>query len=130
MICKECGAYNPDHATFCKVCAASLKEDAAPKPVEEETQPTRRFSRPSWMAAEHPEPVKQPVKETTGVIDEAEDAEEVVEETVAPKKATPVQEEETPVPIWSPSRSRMTPEPNDIDEEEDDTHEPEESEEE
>ena len=26
MICKKCGAYNPDHATFCKVCAANLKE--------------------------------------------------------------------------------------------------------
>ena len=26
MICKKCGAYNPDHATFCKVCAANLRE--------------------------------------------------------------------------------------------------------
>ena len=26
MICKKCGAYNPDHATFCKVCAANLKD--------------------------------------------------------------------------------------------------------
>ncbi len=29
MICKECGAYNPDHASFCKVCAASLKDAPA-----------------------------------------------------------------------------------------------------
>ena len=28
MICKKCGAYNPDHATFCKVCAANLKEQS------------------------------------------------------------------------------------------------------
>ncbi|MBQ6234520.1 MAG: hypothetical protein IJK54_01250 [Clostridia bacterium] len=135
MICKECGAYNPDHATFCKVCAASLKDDTAPKPVEEEPQPTKRFSRPSWMATEQPEPVKEPVvkepvKEATDMIDEAEDAEEVVEEVVKSKKTVPVQEEETPVPIWSPSRSRMTPEPNDIDEEEEDLQEPDESEEE
>ncbi len=118
MICKECGAYNPDHATFCKVCAASLKEDAAPKPIEEEPQPTKRFSRPSWMAAEQSEPVHAPVKETADPVDEAEDAKEVVEEIVEPAKAAPVQEEETPVPIWSPSRSRMRPEPNDIDDEE------------
>ncbi len=135
MICKECGAYNPDHATFCKVCAASLKDDTAPKPVEEEPQPTKRFSRPCWMATEQPEPVKEPVvkepvKEATDMIDEAEDAEEVVEEVVKSKKTVPVQEEETPVPIWSPSRSRMTPEPNDIDEEEEDLQEPDESEEE
>lgn len=132
MICKECGAYNPDHATFCKVCAASLKDDTAPKPVEEEPQPTKRFSRPSWMATEQPEPVKEPVvkepvKEAADMIDEAEDAEEVVEEVVKSKKTVPVQEEETPVPIWSPSRSRMTPEPNDIDEEEEDLQEPDES---
>lgn len=118
MICKECGAYNPDHATFCKVCAASLKEDAAPKPIEEEPQPTKRFSRPSWMAAEQSEPVHAPVKETADPVDEAEDAKEVVEEIVEPAKTAPVQEEETPVPIWSPSRSRMRPEPNDIDDEE------------
>ncbi len=55
MICKECGAYNPDHATFCKVCAASLKPDAAPKASEEEQQPTKRFSRPLRIAPEQSE---------------------------------------------------------------------------
>ena len=29
MICKECGAYNPDHATYCKVCAVNLKDAEA-----------------------------------------------------------------------------------------------------
>ena len=133
MICKECGAYNPDHATFCKVCAASLKEDTAPKPVEEEPQPTKRFSRPSWMAAEHAEPVKEDVKEAAETVDEAAEAEaeEPVEEPVEPEPAPVHEEEETPVPIWSPSRSRMRPEPNDIDEEEEEeSQEPEESEEE
>ena len=117
MICKECGAYNPDHATFCKVCAASLKEDAAPEPVEEETQPTRRFSRPSWMA-EQAEPVKQAAKEAVDTIDEADEEVETISEPVEPKAVPVHEEEETPVPIWSPSRSRMRPEPNGIDEEE------------
>lgn len=129
MICKECGAYNPDHATFCKVCAASLKEDTAPKPVEEEPQPTKRFSRPSWMAAEHAEPVKQDVKETSDAIEEAAEAEEPVANPVEPEDVPVHEEEETPVPIWSPSRSRMIPEPNDTDEEEEeDAQEPEEEE--
>lgn len=130
MICKECGAYNPDHATFCKVCAASLKEDAAPKPIEEETQPARRFSRPSWMAAEQAEPVKQAAKEAVDTIDETAETEETVAEPVEPKSVSVHEEEETPVPIWSPSLSRMRPEPNDIDDEEEDLQVPEESEEE
>ena len=30
MICKECGAYNPNHAAYCKVCAVRLKELDSP----------------------------------------------------------------------------------------------------
>jgi|GEM_PF-1912322 len=51
MICKKCGAYNPDHATFCKVCAANLKEQpetdapeevaAVEETVEESFRPKR-----------------------------------------------------------------------------------------
>ena len=70
MICKECGAYNPDHATYCKVCAASLKDEpeaaapvasdpvTAPEP-EVEQQPTKRFSRPSWVMPENNDDVQQ-----------------------------------------------------------------------
>ena len=29
MVCKECGAYNAEHLTHCRVCAAKLK-DAEP----------------------------------------------------------------------------------------------------
>ena len=130
MICKECGAYNPDHASFCKVCAASLKEDTAPKPVEEETQPTRRFSRPSWMASEQTEPLKPTVKEDVDTVDEAAEDEKTVSVPVEPENVPVHEEEETVVPIWSPSRSRMRPEPSDIDEEdEEESPEPEESEE-
>lgn len=50
MICKECGAYNPDHATYCKVCAANLKEnsDAGNDNNANDTRATRTFIRPSW----------------------------------------------------------------------------------
>lgn len=56
MICKECGAFNPDHASYCKVCAAKLKDDVETEtsPVEtnettEHARPTRGFaSTPVW----------------------------------------------------------------------------------
>ena len=50
MICKECGAYNPDHATYCKVCAANLKDnsDAGNDNSSNDTRATRTFIRPSW----------------------------------------------------------------------------------
>ncbi|MDO4564135.1 MAG: hypothetical protein Q4C04_00785 [Clostridia bacterium] len=61
MICKECGAYNPDHASYCKVCAANLKEGTqggAPQaasgryPAMDDTRPSRGFVRPPiWSAA-------------------------------------------------------------------------------
>ena len=61
MICKKCGAYNPDHATFCKVCAANLKEQPdvdeakvsdAEEVVEEELRPRRgNVKAPDFSAA-------------------------------------------------------------------------------
>ncbi len=138
MICKECGAYNPDHATFCKVCAASLKPDAAPKAPEEEQQPTKRFSRPSWIAPEQSEPeepvVEEPVKTVETAV-EAVKAESAVDEPEDERPSEPEKtsepEEETPVPIWSPTRTRRVQEPVDVEDEEDDDEpeEPDESEE-
>ncbi len=113
MICKECGAYNPDHATYCKVCAANLKGETAPETAEvpeEEQQPTKRFSRPSWIVPEQTEQVKETVEETVQDAEESvqapveevkEDirsAEEEVNEAVS-------QKEEPVVPLWTPSRS-------------------------
>ena len=48
MICKKCGAYNPDHATFCKVCAANLKEqpDVEEEKVVEEEETVEEELRP------------------------------------------------------------------------------------
>lgn len=117
MICKECGAYNPDHATFCKVCAASLKPDAAPKAPEEDQQPTKRFSRPSWIVPEQSEPeekiVEEPVKEQVAETVEEQASPVVKEEPV--QNDLPEQEEETPAPIWTP-RSRRMPEAMNLEE--------------
>ena len=110
MICKECGAYNPDHAEFCKVCAANLKgkpAPAEPEVTEDVPQPTRRFSRPSWM----PETTEQPAEETVAepVVEEpveepAVDIEPEVEPVV--EDETPEIEEEEPAPAWTPVQSR------------------------
>lgn len=132
MICKECGAYNPDHATFCKVCAASLKPDAAPKAPEEDQQPTKRFSRPSWIVPEQSEPeekiVEEPVKEQVAETVEEQASPVVKEEPV--QNDLPEQEEETPAPIWTP-RSRRMPETMNLEEDDEEEAEaPAESEEE
>lgn len=148
MICKECGAYNPDHATYCKVCAANLKgepEAEAPEtPVVEDPQPTKRFSRPSWVVPEQAKkvekPVKEAVEETEDLLDEVE---EVVEEPVEiPEKkpvvkarpAKPVEEEpdyddddpdayetKSDRPIWTPTHpvKRAKPVVQEEDEDED-----------
>ena len=93
MICKECGAYNPDHATFCKVCAASLKPDAAPKASEEQPQPTKRFSRPSWIAPEQ---------------SETEDDQAVKAAKPAENAAEPVEAEEAAEDGGGPGRDRVS----------------------
>lgn len=127
MICKECGAYNPDHATYCKVCAASLKDEpeaaapvasdpvTAPEP-EVEQQPTKRFSRPSWVMPENNEDVQQAADDiateaenmNADVARHAVEAENIVEETAnepQQEDVAPEVEDETP-PIWSPSQAR------------------------
>lgn len=121
MICKECGAYNPDHATYCKVCAASLKSEPeavnTPAEPEEEQQPTKRFSRPSWVMSENTEAVQQDADEAASDIEDMEvnvarhavEADNEVEEAAPvqePEPAAPEVEEETPVPIWSPTQAR------------------------
>ena len=135
MICKECGAYNPDHAEFCKVCAANLKgkpATAEPEITEEEPQPTKRFSRPSWMPDAAEQPVAQAVETAEETVEDA--AEEVtelhneVEETVedAVEEVPEIEEEET-VPAWSPVQNRRraakAEEPEEDDENDDDDSE-------
>ena len=54
MVCRECGAYNAEHLTHCRVCAARLKEPdnmATQDTAEQEDngRPAREFvSAPSW----------------------------------------------------------------------------------
>lgn len=114
MICKECGAYNPDHAEFCKVCAASLKgKPADSEPVAEpEEKPVDRFRRrPSWLS--DPEPVAEEAKETVeeateAVAEDAAEAEEQVEN--AAEEAVPAESAEEPEEpaeqLWTPVKSR------------------------
>ena len=97
MICKKCGAYNPDHATFCKVCAANLREqpevDAeaeatdVEETVEENFRPKRgNVQAPDFSArragafkAAERKPV--PVKEEEDEDDVAEEEEQEVKES-------------------------------------------------
>ena len=55
MICNECGSYNAENLTQCKVCGADLKNDDAnpatfePKNASEDGRPSRDFVKaPSW----------------------------------------------------------------------------------
>ena len=63
MVCRECGAYNAEHLTHCRVCAAKLKDDDAITAAQEDlnlpdadtedeealARPAREFAKaPSW----------------------------------------------------------------------------------
>ncbi len=55
MVCRECGAYNAEHLSHCRVCAARLKDgpdtdaSALDTAASEEGRPSREFVRaPSW----------------------------------------------------------------------------------
>ncbi len=82
MICKECGAYNSDHSSYCKVCAAPLKGDAADTDnadVVEDSRPTRRFVSPSWTAPRFTKTVKPAVE-----AENPEEEDDELFENVAP----------------------------------------------
>lgn len=76
MICKECGAYNSDHASYCKVCAAALKGDVSENDaadVVEDSRPTRRFVSPSWTAPAFKASKPAAAKSAESVEEEEED---------------------------------------------------------
>ena len=153
MICKECGAYNPDHATYCKVCAANLKGEPEAEPAEdavvEDQQPTKRFSRPSWVVPEQTAkaaPVEKTVEEKAENLFDDEDPDDLFEQP----KQKPAKKQRAPEPvevedveeveeeddepeeepkrhIFTPSRSRVAKQiDDDEDEDEDDEDEDEE----
>ncbi len=78
MVCRECGAYNAEHLTHCRVCAAKLRDtDAAAQPADvqepqQEMRPQRGFvAAPSWPtrafsgAAEQPAAYAPPAGTTS-----------------------------------------------------------------
>ena len=94
MICKKCGAYNPDHATFCKVCAANLKDQTDTdenaqvtdsEEVEKELRPRRgNVKAPDFAAARRSSSFKpvpkaeEPEKDDDKIDQEPEEEEEEV----------------------------------------------------
>ncbi len=157
MICKECGAYNPDHATYCKVCAANLKgepeAEATETPVVEDPQPTKRFSRPSWVVPEQAKKAAEPVKKAAEEVeDDFDDIEEEIEEPVKAPVEKPVRKSRKPEPepepeddedddpdsyetvssrpVWTPSRTAKRPAPVEDEDEDEDEDEEENNEEE
>jgi len=72
MVCKECGAYNAENLTHCRVCSAALTEGEAVgvETTQESGRPKRNFAQaPQWpsrsfsaapLQAEPPKPVEQP----------------------------------------------------------------------
>ena len=127
MICKKCGAYNPDHANFCKVCAANLKdqsdENDTPKVADEEETVEKEFrprrgnlKAPDFSAARRAEPFKAAPKAEKPVVaekDDDEDEEEEEEVTVAKKKPA---FSRTAAPV---NKRRIVDEEDDDEEEED-----------
>ena len=106
MICKKCGAYNPDHATFCKVCAANLKDQTdtdeaaqvtdAEEAVESELRPRRgNVKAPDFSAARRATSFKAPQK-----VEEPDEDEDVEDEDLDEK------EEEETKPTKKPFFSR------------------------
>ena len=127
MICKKCGAYNPDHATFCKVCAANLKdqtdsEDTASvveedEVMEKEFRPKRgNVKAPDFSSARRVNSFKAASKNEEPV-EEAEDEEdpEEEEEVVPASSRSSFARPEAPV-----MKRRITDEDEDEDDDEDD----------
>lgn len=95
MICKKCGAYNPDHATFCKVCAANLKEqpeadetkvNEVEEVVEEEFRPRRgNVKAPDFAAASRAGTFQATTKAAEPDEEEDADVEALDEEDVKPE---------------------------------------------
>ena len=133
MICKKCGAYNPDHATFCKVCAANLKEQPdvdeakvsdAEEVVEEELRPRRgNVKAPDFSAARRAGTFKaaQKVEEPEEEDVDEEDLDE--EEEVKPAKKSSFARPAAPV-----KKRRVVDEDDEDEDDEDDYDEEDEAE--
>lgn len=131
MICKKCGAYNPDHATFCKVCAANLKDQTdtdeavqaadAEEVVEKELRPRRgNVKAPDFSAARRASTVKAPKK-----VEEPEEDEDLEDEDYDDEEKEEVKPAKKPLfsRTAAPAKKRRVvdeEEEDDEDEDEDD----------
>ena len=133
MICKKCGAYNPDHATFCKVCAANLKEqpDAdeakvsdAEEVVEEELRPRRgNVKAPDFSAARRAGTFKAAQKVEEPEEEDVDEEEPDEEEEVKPAKRSSFARPAAPV-----KKRRVVDEDDEDEDDEDDYDEEDEAE--
>ena len=100
MVCKECGAYNAEHLTHCRVCAAKLKDaEPAAETVdagleEASARPTRRFAQaPKWPTNAYTvkEAPQQPVSDEksaeTAKVEPAQDEPQKSADAAAEKPA-------------------------------------------
>lgn len=111
MVCKECGAYNAEHLSHCRVCAARLTDTDEPVQQEETTLPEteaprdpdlpkRDFVRaPKWPKQAYsgakerpvPEPPKEEAEESfTSSFDEAEEKPASAEKTAPAARSAAV----------------------------------------
>lgn len=131
MICKKCGAYNPDHATFCKVCAANLKEqpetDEA-KVVEEEEVAEEEFrprrgnvKAPDFSAARRAGTFKAAQKEEEP-DEEDRDEEDIDEE----EEEKPARKQSSFARLAAPVKKRRIVDEDEEEEDEDDDEDEEE----
>ena len=132
MICKKCGAYNPDHATFCKVCAANLKEQPEADEAkvvddeeiaEEEFRPRRGNVKVPDFSASRRASIFKPAPKPEE-LDEEEAEEEEDEEDVKPAKRSNFARPAAPV-----KKRRIVDEDEEDEDEEDDEDEYDEDEE-
>lgn len=130
MICKKCGAYNPDHATFCKVCAANLKDQSeaegdvqveeAEEAVEEKVRPRRgNVKLPDFATVLREGGFKAASKAEKPAEQDDDDAEEPVEEEEVKPAARQSRFSRPAAPV---NKRRVIDADDDEDEEEEDEY--------
>lgn len=135
MICKKCGAYNPDHATYCKVCAASLKEQTdaddavqateTEEAAENEFRPRRgNVKMPDFSSVRRAGSFKAAQDAMESAKEDDEDEKEEVNEEVTPASKKPVFSR--PAPAAPAKKRRVVDEDYDDDEDDEDDYDEEE----
>lgn len=131
MVCRECGAYNAEHLTHCRVCAAKLRDDNTPSvsvgqnEEAKDTRPQRDFVKaPSWptkpySGAPEKSAFEKPAGRTSAGDEEYEDdlsmpwedeaeAEAPIKPAPAPRPAAPAAAEK---PYKAPAAASVAAKP-------------------